>query len=91
VEDVATPAVSTSVELDNRLRAVQKKFDETTEQARKKLLFPDRPPPGKIEVLATDVDEKGQTWITRFVNRFGNIENKQIGQLLLVRKRASRR
>jgi hypothetical protein len=92
VDDVVfTKAVKTSVGLDNRLRRIQDKLNPGVEEARAKILNPNLPPPGKIEVLATDVDEKGQTWITSFVNRFGNIETKKIGQVLLTTKSALRR
>src|SRR6516225_5008596 len=64
VESVETESVMTSVELDDRLRAVQAKFNEAAEEEFRKRQHPDIPPPGKIEVLATDVDEQGRLWVT---------------------------
>jgi hypothetical protein len=82
VDDSAIPAVHTSPALDNRLRDVQRRFDEAAEQQFRDRQPVQRPPPGKIRILATDVDKQGRTWITKFINSYGNIETKKIGSWL---------
>jgi hypothetical protein len=79
--DPATPGTKSTVELDDRLRAIQTKLDQDVEEKRRKILYPNnRPPPGKIRVLETDADAKGQLWVTKFVNQFGNVETASIGK-----------
>ena len=94
------PAVSPSVDLDTRLYApptsirpgIQAQLDTELEERRVKAEYPNRPPPGYMRILSTDVDNKGQLWITRFIIPFGNIETKKIGEWLYrSNKSASRR
>ena len=60
VEDVTGKAVMTSVNLDDRVRALQKKFNKEAELQFRAKMGRDIPPPGKIEILEENVDAHGR-------------------------------
>jgi hypothetical protein len=74
VEDRSTiPAVTPTVEIDDYLREVQRKFDAVAE-GRPYKLQSFQSPPGKIRVLDTETDAQGRTVVTRYVDEHGNVK-----------------